>query len=300
MRAKEFIRRPAVEAFADLVNKEKEIASKKIAPVKAAGPPGFDYNAAARMAGVKPVVPNDQQVGQDKTPVPGRSVTTVPGTSLTTTPPDADIGTQNTASGQRLLPNNGGTPAADIGTQSSTGGQTFNTPTGTVHKANANNPNFNARPANTTSANASAAKPASSATPAAVASAPSLGPPAAVQAQQAKQAQAPSGDKSTGFFGGMWQGFKQGMGGREIIDPVTGKKTIEPLSQLATRKAAGGLGLQATASQLGKQSLPKIGTSLNDPKLGKLTVQQPNAKHPDMLSVKTADGRTIFMDPDSL
>jgi hypothetical protein len=119
MRAKEFIRRPAVEAFADLVNKEKEIATNKAAPVTPVKqPPGFDYNAAAKMAGVKPVVPNNQQVGQNKPPIPGTSVTT---------------------------------PNADIGTQSSTGGQTFNTPTGTVHRANPNNPNNAQAPISQTS-----------------------------------------------------------------------------------------------------------------------------------------------------
>jgi len=333
MRSKEFIRRPAVEAFADLVNKEKEIATNKSTPVKQ--PPGFDYNAAAKMAGVKPVVPKDQQVGQDKQ--------TVPGTSLTP-------------------------PNADIGTQSSTGGQTFNIPTGIVHRAAPNNPNNAQSTAlapntNTTSAPAAqvpntkaisgpgaaipalglsptvptaspttppkaapaapasaaptatatpkaapasaaptatptaspktAAAPASS-TPAAApasstpAAAPSLGAPTAVQAQQAKQAQAPSSNKSTGFLAGLSKGFTTGMGGREG----------ETLTQLATRKAASGLGLHATAQALG--TMPKAGTSVNDPKLGKLTVQPPDARHPNMISVKTADGRTIFMDPDSL
>ena len=317
-------------------------------------PQGFNYNAAAKMAGVKPVVPKGQQVGQNKPPVPGTSVTT---------------------------------PNADIGTQSSTGGQTFNTPTGTVHRANPNNPNNAQAPisqtpntkaisgpgaigvkdspavlpppkdnanykspidptgekyktwlannpdniaGNTpsttniasapttgaatvppTSAKAAAAvamaaatrasaqraaaattgakaAPAAAATLAAPTTAPSLGPPAAVQAQQTKQAQAPSSNKSTGFLAGLSKGFTTGMGGREG----------ETLTQLAARKAAGGLGLNATSQALG--DMPKAGTSVNDPKLGKLTVQPTDAKHPDMVSVKTADGRTIFMDPNSL
>ena len=320
-------------------------------------PQGFNYNAAAKMAGVKPVVPKGQQVGQNKPPVPGTSVTT---------------------------------PNADIGTQSSTGGQTFNTPTGTVHRANPNNPNNAQAPisqtpntkaisgpgaigvkdspavlpppkdnanykspidptgekyktwlannpdkvaGNTpsttniasaptttsaatvpptsakaapaaaptsaatvppTSAKAAAATtgakaaPAAAATLAAPTTAPSLGPPAAVQAQQTKQAQAPSSNKSTGFLAGLSKGFTTGMGGREG----------ETLTQLAARKAAGGLGLNATSQALG--DMPKAGTSVNDPKLGKLTVQPTDAKHPNMVSVKTADGRTIFMDPNSL
>lgn len=127
--------------------------------------------------------------------------------------------------------------------------------------------------------------------------APTLGTPSADADSQQKlaslaksaypQQKAPTG-KPTGFLAGVSQGFKQGMGGRDG----------ETYAQLAARKAAGGLGLNATSQAIG--SLPKAGTKIKDPQLGDIEVLPTDPAHNNMMAVKTKDGRKLFVDPKDL